>query len=159
MSENKSSSLSEWDELDKVEISTALLDEKIKNMRELRLIYEEKKAISTEAHEEYERAEAEVLALLKAAKKSSYIVEGLGTVQIRNRYVIRVPKDNASKQRLYNYIRDKHGSEELLALTSINHQTLNAFINAEKEQNPLVAIPGLDSPTHEESLAFRSVAK
>lgn len=152
-------SLNEWDALDKVEISTALLDEKIKKMRELRLEYEEKKAAATEAHDAYERAETEVMALLKSAKKSSYIVEGLGTVSIRNRYVVRVPKDLSSKQRLYNYIRDKHGSEELLALTSINHQTLNAFVNAEKENNPLVEIPGLDAPTHEESLAFRSVSK
>jgi hypothetical protein len=159
MSENKSSSLSEWDELEKTEVSTAELDARIKHMRELRLDYEVKKAIATEAHDAYEKAEKDVMALLKAAKKSSYIVEGLGTVQIRNRYVVRVPKDNASKQRLFDYIRQRHGGEELLALTSINHQTLNAFVNAEKEANPLQDIPGLEAPTHEESLAFRSAAK
>jgi hypothetical protein len=152
-------SINEWDELEKVEISTQLLDEKIIAMRKLRADYEEKKAIATEAHELYERAETEVMALLKAAKKSSYIVENYGTVSIRNRYVVRVPKDITSKQRLYDYIRERHGSEELLALTTINHQTLNAFVNAEKEQNPLQEIPGLDGPTHEESLAFRSVSK
>lgn len=152
-------SLETWDQVDAVEVSTAELDAKVKQMQDEWADYEAKKKIATEAHTKYEETERYVLALLKAAKKSKYVVEGLGTVSVANRFVVRTPKSIESKKLLFDYIRERHGSEGLIGLVSINHQTLQSFINEEKKVDPLVQIPGLEAPTSEESLRFRSERK
>lgn len=145
----------EWGE-QTTSISTAELDYKIKSVRALRLHYEDLKKVANEALEAFERAELEVLSLLKAAGKSKYHVDGLGTVSIRNKYVVRTPKGLEEKRLFFEYIEKKHGPETLMGLQGINFQTLNAFVNAEIEADPLVTIPGLEPPTHQEILTFHS---
>jgi hypothetical protein len=148
-------SLNEWDQVDSVEISTQELDAKVALMSKQWEEYEEAKKLATESRERYDKTEKEILGMLKAAKKTKYHVDGLGTVSVRNRYVVRVPKGLTEKEALFNYIKEKQGYESFMGMVSVNHMTLNSWVNAEKEANPLVEIPGIEAPTHEESLAFR----
>jgi len=148
--------LAEWDAIDAIEVSTTELDNLARDMREQWAEYETAKKAASELLVKYEQTESRMLSLLKAAKKSKWQVDGLGTAYIINKYVVRVPKDAASKTALFNYIKEHHGPESLMGMVSINHQTLNGFVNKEKENNPEVQIPGLEAPTHMESLGFRS---
>lgn len=153
------SDLEQWDAVDAEDISTQALDEATNAMLELWNTYEVKKKLASEALAEYEEAETVLMDLLKRAKKSKYFIDGVGTVSIRNQFVVRTPKTPEEKTALFNFIRDNKGPEALIGLVSINHQTLQAFVNSEKETNPEVIIPGLEAPTLRESLQFRASKK
>lgn len=146
----------EWEEPIDTSITTEKLDASIVKMQIARRSYEDMKAKASTLHDEWEAREREVLAMLKAAGKSKYHVDDLGTVSIRNRYVVRSPKDLTAKLAFFHYILEKHGKEVLIGLQSIQHQSLNAFYNAEMEANPEATIPGLEPAQHEESVVFRS---
>jgi len=147
--------LDEWDEAGAQEVSTKELDELVVNMQETYADYEKEKKIATETRLAYEELQKKVLEMLKKAGKTKWNVDGLGTVSIRGRYQYTTPKGLTSKGALFEYIKQKHGPDALMGLLSIHSGTLNSFANEEKEREPLVEIPGLDPPTHRESLSFR----
>jgi len=154
------SELDSWDEATPViEVSTQELDALVQRMDTLWDESEKVKKLASEARAAYDEVEARVLAMLKAAGKKSYIVDGLGTVSITNKYMITTPKGIEEKKRLFAYINKEHGEEGLYGLLTINSQTLNSFVNAELDRKPEVQIPGLDAPTHRESLSFRAKKK
>jgi len=148
-----------WDEIGAEEIPTTTFDKAVDKMLKLWEVVEDKKEAATIAREEYDKAEAEVMDLLKRAKKTKYYVEGVGTTSIVHKYTIKTPKSTTDKQQLFEWIRGTQGPENLLGLLSINSQTLNAFVNAEKEKNPLVEIPGLEPPVLQEQLRFTKQRK
>lgn len=155
------STLEQWEGVEAPAlISTEELDRAIVTMRELRKHYEDKKKESNEAHAIYKESEDKVLGLLKAAKKSKYVVDGVGTAYTINRYVVTTPKTPEAKTQLFDYIKSKHGGETLLGMVSINHQTLNSFYNSEAEEyaakGEMFILPGIAEPTNEESVGFRS---
>lgn len=152
-------SLDEWDKVGAASVSTQALDDLVKLMQEQWAQYEEAKKAASELLATYEESEKKLVALLKSANKTKWQVDGLGTAYIINKLVVRTPKDNSAKQSLFNYIKETHGPEALMGMVSINHQTLNGFYNKEKEARPDVNIPGLEAPTHMESLGFRSGKK
>lgn len=162
MSENvETPNLEAWEAATpKAEISTAVLDEKIQKMQEQWAEVERTKKIASEARELYDQMESEVMGLLKAAGKSKYYVEGLGTAYIVNRYVVKTPKTIEAKKQFFKYLREK-GEDVLFGMATVNHQTLNGFYNAEIKAATEAGkglgfkIPGLEEPTHEESLGFR----
>ena len=153
------SDLSEWDAVDVKEISLEEMDAMVKELQEHWKAVEEIKAIAKDVRDKYDAYEKKVLEALKNSKKSKYQVDGLGTVYISNRYVTRVPKDLTAKEKLFNWIKATKGGETLLAMVSINHQTLNSFLNQEYEVNPGCIVPGVEAPTHEETLGFRAERK
>lgn len=135
-------------------ITTEQLDEAVREMRKLRVAYEEQKDIAASAHADYEEAVGEVVDLLKSAGKSKYFVEDLGTVSIANKYSVKVPKENTDKLSFFHFIEEKFGEDTLVGMLSIHSATLNAFVNELKKNEPLTEVPGLGAPTHEEVLRF-----
>ena len=148
-----------WNEAGAEEISTSEFDKVIKEMDAKWLEVEETKKVASSVREEYDAIENKLLDMLKRAKKSKYIAEGLGTVSIKNTYQVTTPKTLDAKQRLFNWIRGRDGDDGLMAMLSINSQRLNAWTNELKTQDPLIEIPGLDQPTHRETISFRAVKK
>lgn len=149
--------LSEWMPQQQTlsQVTTEQLDQAIAEMNSLRKAYEEKKRESTEAHNQLEAAQKQVVGLLKASNKSKYEAEGVGLAYIVTKETWTVPKSNDRKQDLFNYIKAKHGPEVLMSMVGINHMTLNSWAKKELEAEPLVHIPGLEEPTSEEILHFR----
>lgn len=147
--------LNEWDAASAEEISTAELDALVVEMQAQWLIYEALNEDAKAQRAKHDATEAKLLDLLKKAKKTKWQVDGVGTAYLINKYQYVTPKTVTDKQRLFNYIKLRHGDEALMGLLSINANTLNAFANKEKEESPLAEIPGLPAPTHRESLGFR----
>lgn len=137
------------------QVTTESLDQAVAKMRDLRQQYEAKKAEATEAHNLLEEAEQDLVNLLKAAGKSKYEAEGIGTASISVRYTYKVPSDAAKKTELFNYIKEKYGPEVLMTMVGIHSQTLNSFAKKELEADVTTTIPGLEAPTAAEILSFR----
>jgi hypothetical protein len=148
-----------WDEVGAEEIPTTEFDKAIDKMLKLWDVVEEKKEAATLAREEYDKAEGVVMDLLKRTKKTKYYMEGVGTTSVVHKYTIKTPKSTTDKSLLFEWIRGTQGPENLLGLLSINSQTLNAFVNSEKEKNPMVEIPGLEPPVLTEQLRFTKQRK
>ena len=155
--ETQSTDLSAWDTTPKQEVSTETLDDAVRQMQALRKIYELRKEGSNQAHAEYETQEAEVMKLLKAAGKSKYFVDGLGTAYIMNKYQIKVPKEASDKEKLFKYIEEKYGRDVMLEYSTVNYQKLNAFYNEEKEivKDASFRLPGVPDVEHAEIIGFR----
>lgn len=151
--------LDQWNEVAAEEVSTAQLDELAKLMNEQWNEVEKAKKAAEAVRETYDQTESRLLELLKKAGKTKYVVEGLGTLSISTKFMVRTPKTPEEKQALFNFIRESKGPEVLMGLVSINSNTLNSFVNEEKKVNPLVSIPGLEAPTARETLSFRSERK
>lgn len=155
------STLKDWDNVTPAaEISVDMIDSAIKEMKELREVYDSKKKESNEAYEAYEEAKEKVLSILKAAKKTKYHVDGVGTAYTTKKYIVSTPKTNEDKKKLFEYIKEKHGPDTLMGMVSINHQTLNSFYNSEAEANETkgkdFALPGIAPAVAEESVGFRN---
>lgn len=149
--------LSAWEQ--PVEVNLATLDNMVKELVELRKVYQDRKEIASKAYEEVEAMEAKISSVLQASGKSKYFVDGVGTAYLINKYVIRSPKDNHSKQLLFDYIKQNHGEDVLMSKLSINHQSLNSFYNEEvaalAKEGKVAQIPGIEEPVHEVNLGFR----
>jgi hypothetical protein len=149
--------LSAWEQ--PVEVNLATLDGMVKELVELRKVYQDRKDIASRAYEEVEAMEAKISSVLQASGKSKYFVDGVGTAYLINKYVIRSPKDNQSKQLLFDYIKQHHGEDVLMSKLSINHQSLNSFYNEEvaalAKEGKTAQIPGIEEPVHEVNLGFR----
>lgn len=136
------------------EISTAELDRQVEMLQALRKIYEKHKSAAKEANDAYEKQKNLVLELLDKAGKTKYFVEDLGTVNIVNKYMVRLPKDLSAKRDLFQWIKEKHGEDTLDGMVSIHSSTLNSFVNELKEIDASIEIPGLEPPTHERVIRF-----
>ncbi len=165
MSDTESVNLDAWQaEQGKASgITTEQLDSLAQKYQDLYDEYEKLKAESSNAYKLAEEAEGKLVEALEQAGKSKYIVEGLGTFYFIDKMVVKTPKTNEDKKRLFNWIKRKRGGEYLMTITSINHQTLQSLYKAEQEaavqENPEKAasfhLPGLEAPTSMRSLGFR----
>lgn len=130
------------------------MDQLLLQLKEKRDAYDRAAEAKTLAHNELEAMEALVLNTLRANKRTSYSVQGIGTAYIIEKEVYRTPKTNEDKIKLFNYIKEKYGSEALMSMTSIVHQTLNSWANKESESG-VMSIPGLEAPTMTETVGMR----
>lgn len=150
------------EELSDKPVSLEQMDLLIKAYVEKREDYEEAKKISTQKYHEYEAAEKRVIDALRAANKTSYKLDGVGTFSRTFKEVVTVPKDLESKRALVKWIRERYGDDVCDQMLSINHQTLNSFYNQEAEKaedRSLFRIPGLDAPTVVENASWRKATK
>lgn len=149
--------MSDWDGLDgpKVELNLSQMDALVKKMQDDWVRVEAAKAAAAVVRAEYDKTERDVLEALEKSGKTKYLVDGVGTVYISNRFTYKVPKDNESKLKLFDWITETKGEDVLTGMISINHQTLNSFTKVEIENNPALTIPGLGIPAHEKSVGFR----
>jgi len=135
------------------------MDNLVKEMQLARDRYDEAKEASNKLHGDWDSLKAKVVASLKAVGKTKYSVDGVGTTYLINKYSVKMPKGLSEKQSLFNFIREQGGVEALMSFTTIHHQTLNAWYNEVMDKDPDVQIPGIEEPTHEESLGFRTERK
>lgn len=151
-------SLAEWDQVTAEEISLEEMDALVREMARKWAAHESLKEQASALYLEAEAAEAKVVAALKAAKKDSYKVDGLGTVSLTSKLVYRVPGTIEQKKKLFNFIRKNYGDETLMSMLGINHNTLNSFCTKEAEKagqaKENFALPGLELPTSQEGTRF-----
>lgn len=140
-------------------VDTAELDKLIQEMREAEEEYDRAKAISSEKNAIREEKRQLVLDTLKACGKSKYHVDGLGTASLVTTMSVNTPKTVEEKRELFKYIRSQHGDDALMALLSINYQSLNSFVRTELEthkDDPAFTVPGVGAPKAETDIRFRS---
>jgi len=164
--------LNDWDLDESPELNLKDMDDLIKEMREARELYDEKKKASTDAYKDYAALETKVMLALEAAGKKSYKVDGLGTFTIVEKRVVTTAKTIEAKRKLYDWIQDKYGEEYLISILGVNHNTLNSFYNREyneyvekakaaQERGETIEpfdLP-LPEPTLQKSTSFRKAAK
>lgn len=140
-------------------VDTAELDKLIAEMRQAESEYDEAKKIATEKNAIREEKRQLVLDTLKACGKSKYHVDGLGTASLVTVMSVNTPKTIDEKRELFKYIRAQHGDDALMALLSINYQSLNSFVRTELEthkDDPAFIVPGVGAPKSETDIRFRS---
>ena len=148
-----------WDEAEGAEdVSVDELDAALKDYVEKREDYEAKKKASNEADKVQKTAQAKLLTLLNASNKKNWEVEGFGKVGKVVKYSIKVPEDLGKKKEMLQHFRSL-GPDIYIAKVSVNSNTLNAYYNAEKENDPNFEIPGCDAPIANETLSLRNRRK
>lgn len=145
--------LSEWD-MPAEEISTAEIDKAVVTMIDLDAVRDEKKKIYQDADAAYEKQRAHVLDLLTRTGKTKYFVEGVGTVSKAVKYSVSMPKDPDEKVKVLNYFKSL-GDDVYNNIVNIYYQSLNAYYNQMREQDPSFSIEGVGEPQRNEELRFR----
>lgn len=145
------------------EISTAEIDKAISDYVEAYAKYEEAKNIAKELNEKADALEAQVLDILEKAGKKKYFIEGIGTVSVSNRFSVKTPKDQASKQAFFDYIKSNYDDGTMWSYITVHSQSLNSFYKKEVEalasQGKVAMIPGLEEPTAMPVLSIRKERK
>jgi hypothetical protein len=147
--------IDDWGLEPKAPTQIADMDKLIQKLQAARGAYDEAKKVSTEKYHQLEEVEKEVINALKANGRTKFEAEGTALVYITTKEVYTTPKTGEQKASLFNYIENKYGADTLLAMQSINHNTLNSWANGETKEDPTLQIPGLDAPTSVETLNFR----
>jgi hypothetical protein len=149
--------INDWGMGEETPVSTVTLqqmDDLVKQYAEARSKYDEAKAESNKAHAELQALEGQLVQTLSVNGKTSYNVDGVGSLSVVTLESYKTPKDAEAKKNLFKYIQQKYGQESLTNMLSIHSATLNSWANQEA-QSGVMSIPGLDQPTVTESLRFR----
>lgn len=134
--------------------TTEFLDEEVKKLVELEVIYNEKKKIYKEADDAYENQRTRLLNILTESGKSKYHVDGVGTISMAIKSSVQVPKTPEDKEKMLEYFASL-GKDLWLAYVTVNSQTLNSYINQQREEDMNFKIPGLADPKETAELRFR----
>lgn len=126
-------------------------------------VYDEKKKLASVAFAEAEQIDAQILKALKDAGKTKYHVDGIGTISLSQKAVVRVPSSIESKKEFFKYLRTL-GEDVLFSMTTVNSNTLNSWYGAQLEEVASkgilgFSVPGIEEPTMRESLRFNSERK
>lgn len=135
-------------------VTTEELDFAVQGLKDLDEDYEAKKKISSEAHEKYENHRTFLLELLKKANKVKYHVSGLGTVSMALKTQVKTPKDPESKKQMIEYFKTL-GPELFNHYVSVNHMTLNSYVNEQLGTDPNFILPGVGEKIETPELRFR----
>lgn len=100
--------------------------------------------------------ERKILSELKAVGNESY-KSSLGTAYISTNLSYKIPKDEANRTALFDYLK-KQGTFD--TLITVNSQTFNAWCKAETQAAQEAgifpfAIPGVEDPISYETIRFR----
>ena len=151
--------LEQWDQesqaMNQGSLTVEQMDELLRRLRELKETKEAHDEVAKEAAQAYEAHRKLVLDALRTLKRDNYSVDGAGLVYISRKEVYTVPKTNADKTNLFNYIKEKYGPDALMSMVSIHSATLTGWANKETETGEVMEIPGLEQPTMIETVNFR----
>ena len=145
--------LESWSE-GTADVSTSDLDAEVKKLMDLEEDYEGKKKISSEAYAKYEEQRAKLLSILQATGKTKYYVDGMGTISQAIKTTVTVPKSFEEKQAMFEYFSSL-GQEVFMNYATVNHMSLNAFVNQQREADPTFKMPGAGEPKEIAELRFR----
>lgn len=147
-------------ELERVEVTTAELDDATKAYKLAKEAHDAASAISTEKHEEAEKCKNKLIDLLTAAGKSSYIVEDVALITVSLKTQVTTPKTIGQKEEFFKWVEERLGREGLLAYQTVNYNSLNSLYNtAMKEaidKGEEFSVPGLELPTVVKTLSMRA---
>jgi len=152
--------ISDWNDavgVNEDAISMKEMDKLVKDYVEKREGHEAAKKLASEAYNLREEAEFKVLSALKAAGKTKYVVEGVGTFSIVCKEQVTVPKTIEDKDKLFAWIRQTYGEDILKDMVSIHSAKLNSFYKDAAEQaedRSTFSIPGIDQPVVREEVRF-----
>lgn len=151
--------LEDWNNQTASTVSTADLDAAVKAMLDKKEEVDQVAKLKKSLTEQYEKLESTVMEMLQSAGKQKYFVEGYGTASIVARTSVSFPKDHASKQKFFTYLREKGGSGLLYEMTTVNYQSLNSYYKQELEALPEedrsgFKLPGIPEPTAQQYLRF-----
>lgn len=141
-------------------ITVEELDHAVSQMVKAKEEYDRQKAAANELYYHHENCKQKVMELLRAAGKKSYQVDDIGKVTVVEKLKVKMPQTVEFKEKLFNWLQEKHGQEGFLAHTTINYNTLNRLYNEEFEEATNTGnaadfeIPGLDSPETVRELRF-----
>ena len=137
------------------------LDEKVKEVYQLREDYLGKKAESDDAHRLYKAKEQELISILESLDKKSYKLDGICNVVKVEKMSVPTPKSIEDKKKFFNWIKNNYGDDGFWSYMTINSQTLNSlYNNVTKEAQELgkeVNIEGLELPTARVNLSIRKI--
>jgi hypothetical protein len=125
--------------------------------------YDTKRKVATLAHDRAEDIDRQIIDALKKAGKSKYFVDGLGTMSIIPKSIVRVPGTIEAKKEFFKYLRSI--SEEVLySLATVNSNSLNSWYAARLDEASGkgvlgFSVPGLDQPTMRETLRLTADRK
>ena len=150
--------LEQWKEASGKEVSLGELDVLVTDLFEVGKQYDELEAKKKERGQAYEELQGKILLILQQAGKSKYSVDGVGSISVANKYVIRVPKEISSIRECRAWFMLHKGPDVTDGYFKPNSQALTAFYNAEKEasNDPMFSIPGVEAPTLVQTLRFKS---
>ncbi len=140
------------------EISTTEIDSLLEDVLLKRAEYDKAKETSSKFYEAKKAAEAKVMEALTKCGKTKWSIDGIGTASIVNQLSVQVPKTNADKQKLWNYIVSKYGEAVAFDKFSMHSKTLISFYNEEikaAEDASLFQLPGVEEPTYQQEFRFR----
>ena len=139
-------------------ITVADVDNAINVLAQLKSEYEERKDAASLAYANYEKQQSNVLELLTKIGKTSFKLEGVGTVTKKSSLVVTTPKTNEDKAALFKWLKENLGADGFLAYASVNSQSLNSLYNnmfEESQDKVNFKIDGVGEPTVRETLSFR----
>ena len=137
------------------------MDSLVQKSLEAWQLADEKKKAYSEAYEAAEKVDAQIMEALKLAGKSKYFVDGVGTVSISQRTIVRVPNHPEAKKKFFKYLQDL-GEGVFYSLATVNSNALNAWFNSKVEEETSrgvlgFSVPGIDDPTMRETIRFNKV--
>lgn len=135
-------------------VTTEELDAAVQTLKDLEEDYEAKKKISNEADAKYDNQRVYLLELLKKANKTKYHVDGLGTVSMAIKTQVKTPKDPDSKKQMIEYFQTLR-PELFYHYVSVNHMTLNSYVNEQLNTDPSFIMPGVGEKIETPELRFR----
>lgn len=144
----------DFDTTPAIEVSTATLDAKVTELQEAREDADKKKAVASEATKKADSLEQELIGLLQACKKSSYKVDGVGTVTVYDKHSVKVPADGENKDLFFAFVEEKYGKDGLDKYRTVNSAALNSLFNQLVEEEGINEMPGIGLPSARTILSF-----
>lgn len=137
--------------------SIAEMDQIGADLAALMKVKDEAMAVVDEATKKVEAQKKKLLAYLKHFNREKFEVPGLGTFYIRSQFSVKTPKSPEAREAFFNYLKQKGAFDDMI---TVNHQTLNAYYNAELDAAQQAGvenfkIPGLDDPSLYETITMR----
>lgn len=148
-------------ELEVREVSTQELDEAVIAYKLAKEEYDKASAVSSEKNSVAEKLKQNLLDLLTAAGKSSYIVENVALISVSLKTQVTTPKTIEQKEQLFKWVENRLGREALIAYQTVNYQSLNSLYNTEMKEalekgEEWNGIDGLEMPTVVKTLSMRA---
>jgi hypothetical protein len=139
-------------------VTTSHLDSLLEKVLAARTDYAEKDRVAKEANHVRKDLEKQFLDALLAVGKTTWKIDGLGTVSVVDNFNVPVAKTIEDKRDLWGYIAAKYGEDVAFDKFGMHSKTLNSFYKAEleiAEDKSLFSLPGIGEPTHEKEFRFR----
>lgn len=139
-------------------ITIEQIDDAVKAYAEAREDAEGKKKIREEAYKKEAALERDLISLLKRAKKTNYMVEGIGKIVVFDKYQVKNPSTPEERRKFFSWVEEHFGQDGLDKYQVTNSASINALYNNHREACEITGedptIDGLELPTATPNLRF-----